>query len=160
VTGPVAGQNALAAMRKDAASNTDAPVALQLVAPSAPQNVGNSFQVAINLSGGHDVFSVPLQVQYDQNKLTLINVDAGQFLGSDAQAVALVHRDDGNGGVAISASRPPGVAGVNGSGQVCTMTFQAKAPGDAVISITKPGVKNSSQASMPVTGSQTTVHIQ
>jgi general secretion pathway protein D len=160
LTGPVAAQNALAAMRKDAATNTDAPVALQLVAPPAPQKVGSSFQVAINLTGGHDVFSVPLQVQYDQTKLTLINVDSGPFLGSDSQAVALVHRDDGNGGVAISASRPPGVAGVNGSGQVCTMTFQAKAPGDAAIAITRPGVKNSSQAAMPVSGSQTTVHIQ
>jgi general secretion pathway protein D len=160
ITAPVAGANALAAMRKDAETNTGAPVALQLVAPPAPQRVGGSFQVAVNLGGGHDVFSVPMQVQYDQNRLTLINVDSGPFLGSDAQAVALVHRDDGNGGVAISASRPPGVAGVNGSGQVCTMTFQAKAPGDAVISITRPGVKNSAQLAMPVTGSQTTVHIQ
>jgi general secretion pathway protein D len=40
------------------------------------------------------------------------------------------------------------------------MTFQAKAPGDAAIAITRPGVKNSSQAAMPVSGSQTTVHIQ
>jgi general secretion pathway protein D len=159
LTGPVAAANALAAMRHDA-ENTGAPIALQLNGPSAPQKVGSNFQVAVNLSGGHDVFSVPLQVQYDQTKLTLINVDAGPFLGNDGQAVALVHRDDGNGGVAISASRPPGVAGVNGSGSVCVMTFQAKAPGDAPISITRPGVKNSSQQAMPVTGSQTTIKIQ
>ena len=94
----------------------------------------------MNLNGGHDVFSVPMQIQYDQSKLTLINVDAGNYLGGgDGQAVALVHRDDGNGGVAISASRPPGVAGVNGNGQVCVLTFQAKAPGDASVAITAPG---------------------
>ncbi len=160
LTGPVAGQNALAAMHQDAATNTDAPVALQLVAPPAPEKVGSSFQVAINLSGGHDVFSVPMLVQYDQSKLTLINVDSGTFLGSDAQPVALTHSDDGNGGVKINLARPPGVAGISGSGPLCTMTFMTKAPGDAVISIVRPGVRNSSQAAMPVAGSQTTVHIQ
>ena len=69
-----------------------------------------------------DVFSVPMQVQYDQTKLSLINVDLGdsrerrELPGQDGQAVALVHRDDGSGNVAISASRPPGADGVNGIG--------------------------------------------
>jgi general secretion pathway protein D len=160
-TATVAAGNALAAMRHEANTNPGLPVALQLAAPLAPQKVGNNFEVAINLNGGHDIFSVPMQVQYDQSKLTLINVDAGNYLGGgDGQAVALVHRDDGSGGVAISASRPPGVAGVNGSGQVCVMTFQAKAPGEATIAISRPGAKNSSQQSLPVVGSQATVHIQ
>jgi general secretion pathway protein D len=158
VTGPAAANNALANMRPD--STLNAPAALQLAGPPAPQKVGSTFQVAVNLNGGQDVFSVPLQIQYDQNKLTLINVDAGSFLAKDGQAVALVHRDDGNGGVAISASRPPGVAGVTGGGPVCFLTFQAKAAGDAPISITRPGAKNSAQQALPVTGSQTTVHIQ
>jgi general secretion pathway protein D len=156
----VAATRALAAMGQEGNANPGLPASLQLAPPPGPQKVGGSFQVAVNLSGGHDVFSVPLQVQYDQTKLTLINVDAGTFLGSDAQAVALVHRDDGNGGVAISASRPPGVAGVNGAGPVCVLTFQAKAPGNASIAITRPGAKNSMQQALPVTGSQTTVQIQ
>lgn len=160
VTAPVAATNALAAMRQQGDSTNVAPTALQLTAPAGAQKVGSNFQVAVNLSGGHDVFSVPMQVQYDQEKLTLINVDAGDFLGGDGQAVALVHRDDGSGGVAISASRPPGVAGVNGGGAVCLLTFQAKSAGDAPISITRPGVKNSAQQSVPVTGSQATVHVQ
>jgi general secretion pathway protein D len=160
-TAAVAAGNALNAMRQEAITNPGLPVSLQLVTPPTPQKVGSNFEVSINLSGGHDIFSVPMQIQYDQTKLTLINVDAGNYLGGgDGQAVALVHRDDGSGGVAISASRPPGVAGVNGSGQVCVMTFQAKAAGDATITISRPGAKNSAQQSLPVTGSNTTVHIQ
>ena len=69
-------------------------VPLQLVPPPDAPKVGSSFQVTVNLSGGHDVFSVPMQLQYDQTKMTLINVDSGDFLGSDGQAVALVHRDE------------------------------------------------------------------
>src|ERR1039458_4871267 len=38
--------------------------------------------------------------------------------------------DEGNGHVTISASRPPGVNGVNGEGQVCIFTFKALAAGD------------------------------
>jgi len=52
-----------------------------------------------------------------------------------------VHRDDGSGGVAISASRPPGVAGVSGSGQMCVLTFQAKAAGDSIVSVTKAAAR-------------------
>jgi general secretion pathway protein D len=160
-TAAVAAGNALNAMHQEANTNPGLPVALQLVAPSAPQKVGSNFEVSVNLNGGHDIFSVPMQIQYDQTKLTLINVDAGNYLGGgDGQAVALVHRDDGSGGVAISASRPPGVAGVNGNGQVCVMTFQAKAAGDATIAISRPGAKNSALQSLPVTGSQATVHMQ
>jgi general secretion pathway protein D len=153
-----AAATALGQMQQQA--NAGLPVSLQLVAPPAPQKVGGSFQVAVNLTGGQDVFSVPLQLQYDSSKLSLINVDLGNFLGKDGQAVALVHRDDGGGGVAISASRPPGVAGVSGTGSVVLLTFQAKAPGDASVAITRPVVRNSAQQAVQATGSQAVVHVQ
>jgi general secretion pathway protein D len=122
----------------------------------------------VNLSGGTDVFSVPMQVQYDQTKLSLINVDLGDsqptsgmdFLGKDGQAVALVHRDDGQGNVAISASRPPGTKGVDGSGTVYVLTFQAKAAGPAAVVITRPVVRNSAQQAVSATGSRAIVQIQ
>jgi general secretion pathway protein D len=52
-----------------------------------------------------------LQIQYDPAKLSLVNVDSGDFLGRDGQPVALVHRDDGPGLIIIGASRPPGAPG-------------------------------------------------
>ncbi len=157
-TAAQAAANAATQMQEQA--NAGAPVSLQLTAPPAEQKVGTTFQVAVNLAGGQDVFSVPLQMQYDNSKLSLINVDLGNFLGKDGQAVALVHRDDGSGGVAISASRPPGVGGVSGAGPVLLLTFQAKAPGDASIAITRPVVRNSAQQAVPATGSQAVVHVQ
>ncbi|HMD18828.1 MAG TPA: cohesin domain-containing protein [Alloacidobacterium sp.] len=156
-TAPQAAANAVAQMQQQA--NAGAPVSFQLAAPPAPQKVGSSFQVAVNLSGGQDVFSVPLQMQYDTSKLSLINVDLGTFLGKDGQTVALVHRDD-NGNVTISASRPPGVAGVSGTGSVVVLTFQAKAAGDASVAITRPVVRNSAQQALPATGAQAVVHVQ
>jgi general secretion pathway protein D len=136
------------------------PVTITLAAPAIAPKVGSTFQVAMNLTGGTDVFATPMQVQYDPAKLTLVNVDAGDFLGHDGQAVALVHRDDGAGGVAISAARPPGVNGVTGSGPLCVLTFQAKAPGDSIVNVTKAAARNSQQQALPVVTSGTIVHVQ
>jgi general secretion pathway protein D len=148
------------ALEQAAAANNAAPISVALAAPAAAPKVGSTFQVPVNVSGGSDVFSVPLQLQYDPSKLTLINVDSGNYLGHDGQTVALVHRDDGAGGVAISASRPPGVAGVNGTGQLCVLTFQAKAAGDSIVSVTKAAARDSKQQALPVITSGTIVHVQ
>ena len=85
------------------------------------------------VTGARDIASVPLQLQYDPSKLSLMNVGDGDFLGRDGQAVALVHRDDGPGTLTINASRPPGAVGVSGAGVVCVLTFQAKSPGNTPI---------------------------
>jgi general secretion pathway protein D len=153
-------QAAQQAMEQAATANNAAPLSVALAAPAAAPKVGSTFQVPINVSGGSDVFSVPMQLQYDPAKLTLINVDSGGYLGHDGQTVALVHRDDGAGGVAISASRPPGASGVNGTGQLCVLTFQAKAAGDSIVSVTKAAARDSKQQALPVITSGTIVHVQ
>ena len=122
------------------------------VTPSVPSPVvGSMFQVAVALNGAKDVSSVPMQIQYDASKLTLVNVDSGELLGKDGQAVALVHRDDGPGMITIAESRPPGTAGTTGSGTVALLTFQAKQAGDSDITITKPGALDSAQHPIPAT---------
>ena len=143
-----------------AAGPAPGSVSLQIVPPPATPKVGGTFKVAVNLSGGQDIFSVPMQLHYDNSKLALINVDTGDFLGHDGQAIALVHRDDGVGNVVISASRPPGVAGVTGSGTVCVLTFQANAAGDAPLQIIRASAKNSAQQAVNIAGSQTAIHVQ
>ncbi|HUY81259.1 MAG TPA: secretin N-terminal domain-containing protein [Acidobacteriaceae bacterium] len=163
-----AGAAAAAVTNMQQQASSAAPVQLKLAPEMQQAKVGSTFQVKVNLVGGLDVFSVPMQMQYDQTKLSLINVDLGDsqpgagmdFLGKDGQAVALVHRDAGDGNVAISASRPPGANGVSGSGTVCVLTFKATAPGPAAVVITRPVVRNSAQQAIPATGSRAIVQIQ
>ncbi|NYF89486.1 cohesin domain-containing protein [Tunturiibacter empetritectus] len=135
------------------------PVSFTVVPPDSNQPVGSTFQVAVMLGNGRDVFSVPLQLQFNPALLQLVNVDAGDFLGKDGQAVSLVHRED-NGLVAISSIRPPNTAGVSGTGSLCTLTFKAIAPGDSTLSLVKVGALNSAQANLPAVGSQATVHVK
>ena len=114
-------------------------------APAGQVQNGSTFQVPIMLDNGSDVASVPLQFTYDPSKLTLVNVTGGSLLSKDGQAMALIHRDDGPGDVTVVASRPPGTQGVSGSGVVCVLTFQAKAPGISRLTVTRAGVVNSRQ---------------
>jgi general secretion pathway protein D len=127
--------------------------------PGSPVAVGGTFQVPVVLTGAKDVASVPLQIQYDPAKLSLVNVTPGDLLGRDNQAVALVHRDDGPGSITINAARPPGVAGVSGAGVVCVLSFQAKLPGDSTLSMTRAGAMNSAQQVVPAPGSQVTIAV-
>lgn len=143
------------------------PVLLQLEPQQSKVQTGKTFQIQVHLADGKDVYAVPMRVKYDASRLSLINVDLtgspnspNSFLGKDGQAVALVHRDDGNGQVEISASRPPGVKGVSGSGTVCVLSFKAKAPGDATIAITRPVIRNSQEQSIPAVGSLAVVHVE
>jgi general secretion pathway protein D len=139
---------------------TGSPVAFSVVPSETSQTVGSTFQVAINLANAHDIFSVPLQLQFNPAILQLVNVDSGEFLSRDSQPVALVHRDEGNGLVTISAERPPNTAGVSGQGSLCTLTFKAIGAGDSSLALVKVGARNSAQANLPAVGSQAVVHVK
>jgi general secretion pathway protein D len=128
-------------------------------APPGPLAAGSSFQVPVVLNSASDVASVPVQIQYDPAKLSLVNVAAGDLLNRDGQAVALIHRDDGPGNLTVVASRPPGTAGVNGSGSICVLTFQAKAAGTTSLTMTRAGAVDSKQQPVAAAPAQTNIVI-
>jgi general secretion pathway protein D len=121
---------------------------------------GSTFQLAVVLNGGTDIASVPMQIQYDPGKLSLVNVANGDLLGRDGQAVALVHRDDGPGSISINAARPPGAAGVIGRGVVCLLSFRAKAAGESVVAIMRAATVNSAQQQTPVEGARISIQVK
>jgi general secretion pathway protein D len=128
--------------------------------PPGPLANGSSFQVPVVLNSASDVASVPVQITYDPAKLALVNVAAGDLLNRDGQAVALIHRDDGPGNVTVVASRPPGTAGVSGSGSVCVLTFQAKDPGPTSLTMTRAGAVDSKQQPLTVQPTQANLVIK
>lgn len=136
------------------------PVALTVVAPTKEQKPGSIFQVSVDASDVKDLFAAPLQMQFDPKVLELVNVDSGDLLARDGQAVALIHRDEGDGAVTISATRPPGTKGITGKGTVCTLTFRAIAPGKSTLALTRIGLKDSEQKMIPTTGGQAVVRVK
>jgi general secretion pathway protein D len=129
--------------------------------PSSTQAKGATFTVNVMVSGGQNVYSVPLQLTYDVNQLQVVNVSNGGFLSQDGQAVALVHRDDpSTGTLQVTATRPPGAGGVSGQGAVVTLTFLAKAPGQSQVVITKGGALDPAMQRIAMSGAQTVVTVQ
>ena len=137
-----------------------ARVSFMLAPQSGPVAAGATFKVPVLLNGGADISSVPLQITYDPAKLSLVNVDSGDFLSRDGQAVVLTHRDDGPGLILINASRPPGAAGVNGTGVVCILSFQAKTAGASDVVLTRPGAVNSKQQQLPAQGGRVSIQVK
>lgn len=124
------------------------------------QAVGSTFTVNVSLVGAQNVYSVPLQITYNPSVLQLLNVSNGPLLEQDGQPVALVHRDDSMAGILqLTASRPPGAAGVSGNGSVFTLTFQAKAVGQSTLSINRAQLKDAAMQTLPASGSQAIVTV-
>jgi general secretion pathway protein D len=129
--------------------------------PTLNQAPGNTFAVNVSLTGGQNVYSVPVQITYDPKTLQLVNVSNGQFLSKDGQAVAVVHRDDPiTGSIQVTASRPPGSGGVSGDGPVFTLTFLAKAPGQSTLTINRAQLRDPAMQQMPASGSQAIVTVK
>jgi general secretion pathway protein D len=129
--------------------------------PTVQTTKGNTFMVNLLISGAQNVYSVPVQVNYDPKMLQLVNVSNGGFLSQDGQAVALVHREDETIGQSqITATRPPGSGGVSGQGAVVTMTFEAKTSGQTPLTITRGGARDPGLQAITVNGAQASVTVQ
>jgi general secretion pathway protein D len=129
--------------------------------PTLSQAKGSKFTVNVMMSGGQNVYSVPVQLNYDPNALELNDVSNGGFLSQDGQLVTVVHREDTQTGtMQITASRPPGAGGVSGQGAVVTLTFTAKAQGQSALTITRGGARDPAMQPIAMSGAQAAVTIQ
>ena len=129
--------------------------------PTIETTKGNTFAVNMLISGAQNVYSVPVQLNYNPKILQLVNVSNGGFLSQDGQAVAIVHRDDeAQGQSQITATRPPGAGGVSGQGAVVTMTFLAKDSGQTPLTITRGGARDPGLQAITVNGAQASVTVQ
>jgi general secretion pathway protein D len=127
--------------------------------PNVTQHVGSSFTVSVVLNGGQNVFQVPMQISYDPKLLDVANVSNGSLLSQDGQIVTVTHREN-DGSIQVTATRPPGASGISGQGPVVTLTFVAKAAGQATLAIARGGVRDPAMQALPVGGASAAVTIQ
>ena len=138
---------------------TGRPASFGFDPASTTQQVGSTFTVNVLLSGGQNIFQVPMQISYDPKLLQVANVSNGSLLSQDGQIVTVTHRED-DGSMQVVATRPPGSAGVSGQGSVVTLTLIAKAPGQASLTIARGGARDPAMQALPVNGASAVVTIQ
>ena len=158
-TQPGAQTQASAAPPANATSG--APAQLRFEPGMAQPNAGSTFNMQLVVSNVNDLYSAPMQINYDPNTLQVTSVSAGDFLSRDGQPVALVHREDPNAGlITFTATRPPGTGGVSGSGVLLTVTFLAKSPGQSSVVVSRPGGQSSTRAPITMSSANATVTVK
>jgi general secretion pathway protein D len=119
-------------------------VRLRLTPSQVDTSVSNTFTVAVQLEGGTDVASAPMQIQFDPKVLRLVDVSRGDYLSNDGQPPVFtknIMNDTGT--AAIQLNRLPGAPGASGSGTLVTLTFQTVAKGATNVTIPNLTVRNS-----------------
>lgn len=145
-------------------SNQATPVPDAAVLSFSPSRtsatVGQTFTVDLVVNA-QNLSLAPVQMHYDPAKLQLVNVSNSRFLEQGQQVVALSHSDDPTTGtLRITATRPAGTGGASGHGSLLTLTFMAKAEGQANLSILRAGLRNANAQPIPSSGTPALVEIK
>jgi general secretion pathway protein D len=117
---------------------------VQFSTPTVQASVGNPVTVSLTLDGGTDIAAAPLQISFDPKVLKLNDVTRGDFLSNDGQQPIFTKNIMNDSGTAtIQLSRQPGTPGVNGSGTLVTLQFQAVGKGTSMVFVPNLIVRNS-----------------
>jgi general secretion pathway protein D len=122
---------------------TAGTASVRFLPPMVNTTAGSSMTIALIVENAADVVSAPLQIQYDPKVVKLNDVGRGDFLASDGQVPMFTKNIQNDAGSAtITLSRPPGSAGVSGSGVLVTMVFQAVAPGSTTVRVPNLNIRD------------------
>ena len=109
----------------------------------ATANPSERITVSLLIEGGAAVASAPMQIQFDPKLLRLNDVTLGDFFSKDGRQPVFTKNILNDTGVAvIQLNHPPGSPGVDGSGTLVTLNFQAVARGAAVVLIPHLAVRD------------------
>jgi general secretion pathway protein D len=137
-----------------------ASISLGLSSPQSAPIVGETFMVDVLIDGAQNLLSLPLDVKYDASKIQLLSVNQGTLTARGERPV-LNNSDDPVTGIArITATLPPRTGGVSGRGTLVTLSFSARAPGQAIIDITGVSIKDETNHSVPASSTKTTIDIR
>lgn len=138
------------------------PAPTAVMVPSATEiQTGSTLTVQVNVSNVKDLTAAPMRVKYDNTILKLVDVKAGSFLGELGKQVIFSEvRSRQSGETKIQLQRLAGSAGVDGSGTLLTLKFEAKSAGTASISVADFSLRDSKLQPLPATPPQTSVVVK
>jgi len=129
----------LACLTASAAAHADA--ALSLSPSSQTVASGSMFSVDVNISGAADLYGYQFDVLFNPNVIRAISSSEGSFLSTGGSTFFIAGGNDNVGGsiAATADSLVSAVPGVNGSGNIAVLSFEAI--GSGVSSLALSGVQ-------------------
>jgi len=105
-----------------------------IVSGPAHSRAGQQVEVTISVEEARGISHAPLRLRYDPAILEFASAREGKFMSAGgAQTVFMASPSSTPGLMFIAISRMPPAAGADGSGELCTLTFLAKAAGESAI---------------------------
>ncbi len=122
---------------------------------------GETTTIGIVVEDIHDLFSIPMLLQYNPAVVSVEEVRNGGFLSGGTQEVAIVQRiDKERGQTIVSATRQPNTPGVNGTGTLLGLVVRGVASGTSSISVVQVNARDSQQKSIPLVSGEVAIRIQ
>ena len=132
-----------------------------MVVSAAEIAPGATVTVQVNVTNVKDLSAAPMRLKYDAAVLKLVEVKAGGFLGELGKQVIFSEVRSRQGGESkIQLQRLAGAGGVDGSGTLLTLKFEAKSAGTASISVVDFSLRDSKLQSIQATPPQTSVVVK
>ncbi|MCL5743104.1 MAG: cohesin domain-containing protein [Acidobacteria bacterium] len=121
-----------------------APVGIAFTPAQVQTKPNATFSVSLTVQNAQDLFAAPMAIKWDPAVLRLNDVVKGSLLATDGKQVLFTKNILNDTGTAtVNLSRTPGSGGVNGSGTLVTLTFQALKPGTTAVAIPQFTLRNS-----------------
>jgi general secretion pathway protein D len=146
-----------------ATPGTDAirPARLRFEPQGITLRPGETTTIAVVVEDVHDLFSIPMLLQYNPAVIAVDEVRNGGFLSGGTQEIAIVQRIDKERGQAIvSATRQPNTPGINGSGTLLGIVVRGLATGTSSLSIVQVNGHDSQQKPLTLVTSEASIRVQ
>ncbi|PLX82236.1 MAG: hypothetical protein C0614_06175 [Desulfuromonas sp.] len=133
------------------------------LAISGPQmvDVNNDFYVSVEIRNVDRLYSAPLFVSYDPDLLELTAISEGSFLkksGKNTVFSSSPNRTTGQ--VIVGYKQGAGATGESGSGVLLSLGFQAKASGNAEVSLNRVNFRDPDGSRLTVEPASTVIEIR
>lgn len=122
---------------------------------------GDTMTIGLSVNNAHDLFSIPLLLQYNPAVIQIEDIRNGGFLSGGTQEIAIVDQvNQKQGQAVISATRRPNTPGISGTGTLLGIVIKAIAPGTSPLQIVQVNARNSQQKPLAMTSGTATIQVQ
>ena len=128
---------------------------------SVSLKAGDTTTVGLLVNDVHDLFAIPLLLQYNPAVIQVEDIKNGGFLSGGTQEIAIVHQENPQQGQAVvSATRKPNTPGISGTGTLIGIVIKAIGPGTSPLQVLQVNAKDSKQKPIALSSGTATIQVQ
>ncbi len=122
---------------------------------------GEEFTLEVLLADIRNLYSAPLFVSYDAQRLEFVKAEEGNFLSQDGQPTIFTYNaNPAKGQLIVGYKQGVGGKGASGSGPLARLVFRAKSPGPATLVLNRINFRNPAGTRLVADGEDFTLEVR